>query len=166
MVSKDKNLAIYEGTDIDFTIADYYYLKDYILIMSGNNYDYKKKKRLFYLLLELFEIPWAITINFFPKKRVEKNPELGILFESEEERNSFLNFYNIMCFCNSEEYLLLSEKNVVTREELRNVKIFFSNTGSFYPKKYVDEILELLGRIEYYNNTFLKNLKITGKVMK
>ena len=65
MVSKDKNLAIYEGTDIDFTIADYYYLKDYILIMSGNNYDYKKKKRLFYLLLELFEIPWAITINFF-----------------------------------------------------------------------------------------------------
>lgn len=71
-----------------------------------------------------------------------------------------------MCFCNSEEYLLLSEKNVVTREELRNVKIFFSNTGSFYPKKYVDEILELLGRIEYYNNTFLKNLKITGKVMK
>ena len=71
-----------------------------------------------------------------------------------------------MCFCNSEEYLLLSEKNVVTREELRNVKIFFSNTGSFYTKKYVDEILELLGRIEYYNNTFLKNLKITGKVMK
>lgn len=47
MVSKDKNLAIYEGTDIDFTIADYYYLKDYILIMSGNNYDYKKRRDYF-----------------------------------------------------------------------------------------------------------------------
>lgn len=167
MISKNKELGSYKDSSSEFVLSDYYSLKDYILLMSGNNYDYKEKEEIILSFIKTFRNSLGdYNKFFFPKKRFEKNPELSLFFESDEEKKLFLNFYNIMCFCEDKEYLFIAEENVVTKEELNELKIFFCNTNNFFQKKYADEILDLLKKIECYNDFFLKKLNCVDKMMK